>query len=61
MGGWVGLPSLLKHLLTSLLERGLTSLVFLPGMQEIVQVLHDLGEDGVEASAIVPLHSDLEF
>ena len=51
----------LTHLVKSLLARGLSVLVFLPGKAEIVQVLQALEKVGVASKSIVPLHGELEF
>ena len=51
----------LTHLLKSILDRGKTALVFLPGKYEISDVAALLKKGGVEARAIVPFHGELEF
>ena len=51
----------LTHLLTSILARRLSALVFLPGKAEIVDVALALKKAGVEAKAIVHFHGELEF
>tara|TARA_B110000046_G_C12781830_1_gene309330 strand:- start:104 stop:580 length:477 start_codon:yes stop_codon:yes gene_type:complete len=51
----------LTHLLQSILDRGKTALVFLPGKYEISDVAALLKKGGVEARAIVPFHGELEF
>ena len=52
--------SFVLHLSMSLLRRGLTSLVFLPGKGEISSVLEGLVGAGVDAEFVVPFHADLD-
>ena len=55
-----GMYSFVLHLSMSLLRRGLTSLVFLPGKGEISFVLEGLVGAGVDAELVVPFHADLD-
>ena len=51
----------LTHLVKSVLARGLTALVFLPGKLEIAEVAQMLAKVGVESKAIVSFHAEMEF
>ena len=52
--------SVLVHVTMSLLDRGCTSLVFLPGKWEISSVLDNLVAAGVDMKFVVPFHADLD-
>ena len=53
--------STLTHIVKSLLSRDLTTLIFLQGKPEIMQVLRALEKQDVITKVIFPFHSELEF
>ena len=50
----------MKHVSLSLLRKGLTSLVFLPGKTEIYSVMDSIVSAGVETKSVVPFHAELD-
>ena len=49
-----------KHVTLSLLRKGLTSLVFLPGKAEIYSAMDSIVKAGVETKCVVPFHAELD-